>query len=278
MKLFIYIILLINLNIMLAQTDYDLIIKKGIESYEKGDYDSSIMNFNKIIDSYPFKDELYLYIAQSYVKLENYNMAIESINLGLTNNLINPRLHSLLGNIYFEIEQKELGVLCFYYYLFINPSEKESSENFTKIIEYFARQYAIKIINENKIKPRSSFNFNQYLPTTGTNYSSADYERDLINKYIELNLETALKMIDAYFQKESAELFSNLKLPEVILKDKKPNVINDIYIPLFIDIVQSQHLETFCYFISQSTSNDAATWLNNNPEKIKSFIIWLQGE
>ncbi|MCI4670753.1 MAG: tetratricopeptide repeat protein [Bacteroidia bacterium] len=61
-------------------------------------------------------------------------------------------------------------------------------------------------------------------------------------------------------------------------KDKSETIWWTFYTPLFYDIAQSEHMETYCNYISQSSSEKAANWVQNNPQKLEAFNEWLKSD
>ena len=50
----------------------------------------------------------------------------------------------------------------------------------------------------------------------------------------------------------------------------------DFYVSEFIDLIQSDNLEAFSYYISQSTNSDSVNqYIARNPDKIQRLKDWL---
>jgi hypothetical protein len=45
-------------------------------------------------------------------------------------------------------------------------------------------------------------------------------------------------------------------------------------VPFFYKLSQTDHIETFCYYISQYSNEKAAEWIKENSEKVKQFEDW----
>ena len=58
-------------------------------------------------------------------------------------------------------------------------------------------------------------------------------------------------------------------------KDKKDNIWWSLYAPTFKTLEESEHLETYCYWISQSSSETAAKWVEENTDKVTELKKWL---
>ena len=87
--------------------------------------------------------------------------------------------------------------------------------------------------------------------------------------------ENADKPEEELFIDNTSTLFSILgEEPE---KKKAKDLWRDFYIPFFYDIAQSEHIDTYCYYISHASNAKAVEWLDNNGEKVDSFAEWLAG-
>src|SRR5690606_12096811 len=60
------------------------------------------------------------------------------------------------------------------------------------------------------------------------------------------------------------------------ISNRRKDIWNKLYKPFFNDLVNSPHLETYCFYICQSTSETARTWLDENPDKVQDYLIWLR--
>lgn len=63
------------------------------------------------------------------------------------------------------------------------------------------------------------------------------------------------------------------------LKDKKKmGFWWDFYVPFFYDLANSDHMDTFCYYITQSSRESSGDWLQKNDPKIMMFDQWLKNK
>ena len=60
------------------------------------------------------------------------------------------------------------------------------------------------------------------------------------------------------------------------LKEKKNKSIWwSFYTTFFYDLAKSEHLETYCKYISQSGNENSRKWLKENDNKLMEFDTWL---
>lgn len=63
------------------------------------------------------------------------------------------------------------------------------------------------------------------------------------------------------------------------LKEKKNKEIWwTFYTTFFYDLAKSEHLGTYCKYISQSVNENSQKWLTENDNKLMAFDTWLKSE
>jgi hypothetical protein len=73
---------------------------------------------------------------------------------------------------------------------------------------------------------------------------------------------------------EESQLFFELTGGEKV-KKKDRQLWNQMYTPLFAKIAKTDHIHAFCYYISQSSSEESTLWLKNNKGRLEQFGLWL---
>ena len=71
------IFILIILNIILSQTDFERVIKKGIEYHNNSEYDKAIEMYKEAIKIEPENDIAYYELAMTYFQIEDYEKAFD---------------------------------------------------------------------------------------------------------------------------------------------------------------------------------------------------------
>ena len=70
---------------------------------------------------------------------------------------------------------------------------------------------------------------------------------------------------------------SFLRFLESIRRKKIP-VSGGIFMFRFYLIAESEHIDTYCYYISQSTKETTVDWLKENEKRVTDFAKWLSEE
>jgi hypothetical protein len=85
------------------------------------------------------------------------------------------------------------------------------------------------------------------------------------------NAKKKAKEIDFFIEmtKEFFQIINNFS-------EDKDNFWGTIFLKKFADIMTTNNLEPFCYYISQSLKEpEINKWIENNPEKIDALRLWI---
>jgi len=96
-----------------------------------------------------------------------------------------------------------------------------------------------------------------------------------------ISLTAASKYLEENKGKSEFELFSesNKSLFTILgeLKGKNNGFWWDFYVTIFYDLVNSNNVEAFSYYISQSEKSDLINkWITDNSAKIQSLTNWIE--
>jgi len=102
--------------------------KKAYQKFNKGDYQESLILYDRLINNYDSDIEYLLGRAKSKYELKDYFGAIEDCSLGLKENE-NTNFYSLRGQSYEQIQEYEKAILDYDRALKLNPKLKEPLNN-----------------------------------------------------------------------------------------------------------------------------------------------------
>lgn len=91
----------------------------------------------------------------------------------------------------------------------------------------------------------------------------------------------ASKGIEKNKGKTPEEIFTDnttsfFKILGELNKDQEQDIWWAFYAPFFHKLAQSEHMKTFCHFISQSTSQTSVKWLDVNEIPMLEFQLWIK--
>lgn len=225
----------------------------------------SIKFFNKAIKKYGGHYLLYYNLAVNYYRTYDFKKAEEIFIKGIKSNPNHASSHLMLAYVKHDQGERVPCVLALHHFLFLEPVGKRAE-----------KAYALlkKCISSGVTKGDDN--------TININVSS-DTEKEFSAAELTLSMLEATRNVEENKDKTEEVLFiDNTSSFFAILgeldKGKKKSIWWKFYIPFFYDIVQNDHIETYCYYISQGSNEKAVEWLKENEDKIQAFDDWLRND
>ncbi|MDR1929071.1 MAG: tetratricopeptide repeat protein [Treponema sp.] len=199
---------------------------------------------------------LYYNLGVTYFRMGKRAEARESLAKGLLINPFHPGSNYLLGRICFEENRKTQSLYSLCYFLILEPDTERSGEADALIKELLA-----------------------YKESIGFSDTGAFAGADLI---------ISLSFAAGEDKKTEAERFeAKLRYIFSALEEQKNNgniertngdeLWWDFYVPLFYQMSQSEYMEAFCRYISQSGSAESRNWLKAHNGEVEALFAWLNG-
>lgn len=227
----------------------------------------AIKLFEKGIKKFGDDHLLYYNLGYTYYNLKEYDKAEEALINAINAKSDHASSHLLLGYVMNEKNQKVQSLLCLHYFLFMEPNTERSKTAYNLLLKQFGGN-----VERDKDKP------NQINIFIDPNQSESEFAPAAMmismleaSKTLEENKD---KSEDLMFIENTTSFFKILGE----LKKKNKGLWWDLYVPLFLEIAESEHIDTYCYFISQSNNIHSQVWMENNSVKIEQFGKWLQEE
>ena len=197
-----------------------------------------------------------------YKKAEEWLINAIELNSGHSSS------HLMLAYVMTDLNRRVQSLLCLHYFLFLEPNSKRSGDAH-KLLE---QQFGGNVQKDENDPTQINIYLNE--ATSDTEFGPADLMISLLEASKSI-VENKDKSKEELFIENTSSFFKTLGE----LKDKKKKGLWwDYYVPFFYDIAKSEHIDTYCYYISQSTNGNSEVWLENNEEKIESFSEWLREE
>ncbi|MEQ8469841.1 MAG: hypothetical protein RIC35_01570 [Marinoscillum sp.] len=164
-----------------------------------------------------------------------------------------------------DLDNTVQSILSLHFFLFLEPSSDRSVG-------------ALQLLKEQllgNVEQTASNGFNINLSP-----SSLDKKNEFGSAEFMLSMIT---VSNASAKKEGAsdeELFSSnnqsfFKILGELKKKKNKGLWWDFYIPFYYDLAKSKHLDTYCYYISQSSNVTAEEWVYTHEKELEAFDSWL---
>lgn len=236
---------------------------KGSALDQLGKTEKSIKLFKKAIKEVGEHHLLYYNLALNYYKLDDLENAEKNTMKAIENNSNHPSSHLMLANIHHIENNTAKTLMAFHYFLFLEPNSKRSSEAFHKLHENF---------NGNVTKDANKPN------TINISFSSDD-DNPFAPAELMISMLSAANMGEENQDKTEDELFIDNTKTFFKMLGELPNETEEwwsFYTSFFYDLASSDHLETYCKYITQSENENSRKWLDENEAKIAEFGEWLQ--
>ncbi len=207
---------------------------------------------------------LYYNMGLTQFTLKEPEEAKESLVSAIENNPNHASSHLLLGQLMFTMDRPVQSLLPLYYFLLIEPNSERSPGAYQLLVSQLTGNVE-----------RDGNNINITVPET------KDKKEDFSAAALMLSMFGAMNLSDENKDQSPEEQFiSNTQSFFKILGELKQNRNKglwwDFYIPFFYDLAQTDHLETYCYFISQCDNPNAVTWLDSHVDRIRALDQWLR--
>lgn len=240
---------------------------KGSALDMQGKTKESIKLFKKAIKKTEGHYLLYYNLALNYYKLNALDDAEENVILGIENNPNHPSSHLMLATIHHQKGNTVQTLLATHYFLFLEPNSPRSEGAYAMLKENFGGN-----VSKDENKP-NTINI-MFSPNDDSQFGAAELMVSMLeaSKTLEKNEG---KSDDEMFVENTESFFKVLGE----LKEKKNKEIWwTFYTAFFYDLAKSEHLETYCKYITQNVNENAQQWLTDNEEKLADFDTWLKTE
>jgi tetratricopeptide (TPR) repeat protein len=242
----------------------DAYLVKGSALDMMGKVKESIKLFEKAIRKYPDNYLLYYNLALNHYKLNEIDKAEENVIEALENNPNHSSSHWMLANIESAKGNMVQSLLANHYFLFLEPDSPRSLDAYKLLRENFGGN--VTQDNDKAIT---------------INLSMSEDDDEFSAAALMLGLMGASNLLPENVDKTSEELFventdSFFKVLGELKKKDLTGLYWDFYVPFYYDLAKSDHLEAYCMYISQIGNEKAATWLDENSEKLEAFDAWLK--
>tara|TARA_R110002049_G_scaffold28296_12_gene97384 strand:+ start:6018 stop:7028 length:1011 start_codon:yes stop_codon:yes gene_type:complete len=228
--------------------------KESIKLFKKG--------IRKLGDDYL----LHYNLALNYFKLKDHENTKKHAIEAIKNESGHSSSHLLLAYSNLAEDKKIESFLSLNYFLLLEPNSERSVQ---------AYQFLQKTIYGNVSKDQNKEN------SINISLSSVGLESDFPGADLMLSLTIAKNHTEENEGKSAEELFVEntdsffTYLGEIKENKDKGGIYYDFYIPFFYSLSKSDHIEAYCYHISERGNPVAAEWITNNTVKLFEFEKWL---
>lgn len=255
-------------NIVLKQNaDYMLqaYMAKGSALDLLGKTEESIKLFEKAIKKTKGHYLLYYNLALNHYKLNDLNNAEVNVIKAIEENSNHTSSHLMLANINAQKGNSVQTLLATYYFLFLEPTTKRSEEAYQLLQDNFGGN-----VSKDSDKP-NTINIT-LLANNDSQFGAVELMLSMLEASKSLE-ENEGKTEDEMFVKNTDSFFTILG---ELKKKKNTEIWWTFYTTFFYDLAQSEHIETYCKYITQIGNENSKKWLTENENKLTDFDNWLK--
>ncbi len=204
-------------------------------------------------------------LALNYYNLGDLDKAEKNVVEAIETNPNHSSSHLMLANIHNQRDNPVQTLLAAHYFLLLEPDTDRSKSAYAMIQENFGGN-----VSKDPEKP-NTINIT-LTPNSDNQMGAAEMMISMLeaSKSIEKNKE---KTDDELFIENTESFFT---LMGELKKKKNKEIWWTFYTTFFYDLAKSDHITTYCKYVSQSDNESSVTWLNNNGEKLDEFDAWLK--
>jgi tetratricopeptide (TPR) repeat protein len=208
---------------------------------------------------------LYYNMALAHYNARELEDAEDNLISAIQTNSNHSSSHLLLGFIMQEKNQRIQSLLCIHYFLLLEPNSSRAEIAYKSLQEQSSGN-----VHQDKDKP-NQINIVLDADKAETEFGAAD---------LMLSMLEASKSIEENKDKSEEELFienttSFFKVLGELKEDKNSGLWWEFYIPFLYDLAKSEHMDAYCYYISQSSNEKALNWIEQNTVSMNKFSAWL---
>lgn len=225
----------------------------------------SIQLFEKALKKTERHYLLYYNLGLNYYKLKDFDNAEKNVIKAIEQNSNHSSSHLVLAYIHYQKGNTVQTLLATHYFLFLEPNSKRSSEAYSMLQEKFGGNVSADSGKPNTINITLS-------PNSDDNFAAAELMVSMLeaSRFLEKNEG---KTEDEMFIENTESFF---KVLGELKKEKDKEIWWTFYTTFFYDLANSEHLKTYCNYITQSGNENSKTWLNENETKLNELDEWLK--
>lgn len=240
-------------------------VVKGSALGYQGKTKKSIKLFKKGIRKFGNHYFFYYNLGYNYYHLKHYQKAEEALVKSININPHHASSHLLLGYVMHDLHKTTQSLLSLHYFLLLEPDSERAETAYHLLMQQFGGYVRKDVSEPNQINISLNANMDSEFGAAEMMVSMLEASKSLEENTGKSESELFIKNTESFFK----------ILGE--LKKKDNNGFHwEYYVPFFYDIVQSGHLDTYCYYIRQASSEEGVRWLQDNIEKVEQFDKWLK--
>ena len=240
-------------------------ITKGSSLDMLGKTKESIKLFKKAIKKTDGHYLLYYNLGLNYYNTSDLDSAEKNVIKAIELNPNHSGSHLMLAHIHNQKGNSVQTLLATHYFLFLEPNSNRALEAYAMLQKNFGGNVSKDENKANTINILLS-------PNNDSQFGAAELMISMLeaSKSLEGNKG---KTDDEMFIQNTEKFF---KILGELKKKKNKEIWWTFYTPFFYEIAKSEHLETYCKYISQIGNENSKKWIAENESQLNEFDKWLK--
>lgn len=207
---------------------------------------------------------LYFNLALVYNRIKNYREAESNLVKAIELKYDHPGSHMQLGYTCSSQNKRVEGLMSLYYFLFLEATTPRAIKAYDAMQNIYAN--SAKKVSERNIDIVID---SKYLDSE---FSAAELLLPMLQAVNLTETEGVEKSEEEKFIDITSSFFISLGEQD---SENKSGLWWNFYVPFFYQLAKSDHIDTFCYYISRGVNPKAREWLEQNEEKVDKFAEWF---
>lgn len=228
----------------------------------------SIKLFKKGIKKFGDDHLLYYNLGYNYYNIKEFDKAEKAFIKAINTKANHASSHLFLGYLMYEKNQRVQSLLSLHFFLLLEPNSERSQNAYNLLQSQLSGG-----VEKNQEEP-GKIDIFLSPDQLKSEFGTIDMMITILEASKSLE-ENEGKSDDQMFIENTTSFFK-------ILGEHKTKENTgfwwDFYVPFFYLIAESEHIDTYCYYISQSTKETAVDWLKENEKRVTDFAKWLSEE
>ncbi|HXK74318.1 MAG TPA: tetratricopeptide repeat protein [Bacteroidales bacterium] len=228
----------------------------------------SIKLFKKGIKKFGDDHLLYYNLGYNYYNIKEFDKAEKAFIKAINTKANHASSHLFLGYLMYEKKQRVQSLLSLHFFLLLEPNSERSQNAYNLLQSQLSGG-----VERNQEEP-GKIDIFLSPDQLKSEFGTIDVMITILEASKSLE-ENEGKSDDQMFIENTTSFFKILGEHKT---KENAGFWWDFYVPFFYLIAESEHIDTYCYYISQSTKETATDWLKENEKRVTDFAKWLSEE
>jgi len=246
-----------------SETGVQGVILLGTLYDEQGKSKKSIKTYEDALKRFGDYYLIWFNLGVTYNGMNELEKAAHAFEMGAKNRLDHSSSHYALGTMKQLQGNRAEALVAMYFFLLLEPNSDRSAQAVTNINDMWTQGVSEKSATEISIN---------LAPSKGNNpMDASELFISMLEASRSLEENEGKSSFDLH-QEKATKLFRFLAELDL---GKRDDFYTQYYIPFFLKIAESDHMEALMHYVLQSSSPESLQWVKTHTDELDSFFTWL---